>query len=75
MSANVTEMAFMGGAGGVFGLVVGVLIVAVLIGAFVLGSRRKEREPPPPLTREYPDSPRADPDETADDTRPLDRDR
>ena len=39
----------MGGSGGVIALVVGVLLVAGLIGAFVFGARRKEQEPPPPL--------------------------
>ncbi|WP_052433166.1 DUF6479 family protein [Streptacidiphilus carbonis] len=32
---------------GIYLVIVGVVIVAVLIGAFVLGSRRKRREPPP----------------------------
>ena len=39
----------MGGSAGIVALVFGVIVVAVLIGAFVIGARRKEREPPPRL--------------------------
>jgi hypothetical protein len=45
----VLEAAGSGGSAWVIALVVGVVVVVGLIAAFVLGSRRKEKEPPPTL--------------------------
>ncbi|MFC1408563.1 DUF6479 family protein [Streptacidiphilus sp. N1-12] len=41
------EAAGSGGSAGIIALVIGVVVVVGLIAAFVLGSRRKEREPAP----------------------------
>jgi len=39
------------GSAGVIALVVGIIVVLGLIGAFVFGARRKQKEPPPPVNR------------------------
>jgi Family of unknown function (DUF6479) len=47
MKLFVMEAAGSGGSAGIIALVIGVIVVLGLIAAFVLGSRRKEKEPPP----------------------------
>ena len=44
-----------GTAAGIIGGAAGVIIVLVLIGAFILGARRKEREPAPELEPHSPE--------------------
>nr|WSW70976.1 DUF6479 family protein [Streptomyces sp. NBC_00995] len=65
-----------GATGAVMG-VVGVVLVAVLIGAFWLGKRRRDQEPPPPRPEEQPLAPEGrthveEPDVHGADTFPPD---
>jgi hypothetical protein len=56
MTTFTLQAAGSGGSGGIIGLAIGILIVVGLIAAFVLGSRRKEKEPLPIATEPGPPS-------------------
>ncbi|MEU6102936.1 DUF6479 family protein [Streptomyces flaveolus] len=57
MTSATMDLAAGSGAAGVWLVVAAVVVVAVLIGAFVFGSRMKRKEPPPPLPEEQPRMP------------------
>ncbi len=72
MSADAVLAASTSGSGGIIALIIGIVVVVILIGAFVWGSRRREREPAPlPVARDLGESPSAtDPEATADRAAP-----
>ncbi|MFV0137632.1 DUF6479 family protein [Streptomyces sp. HMX87] len=57
MTSAWTNLAATSGAVGVGLIVAGVVVVALLIGAFAMGIRVKRREPPPPDPAEQPSPP------------------